>query len=552
MVRRLFAVLWTLLAAVPALAQEPADLILHHGKIFTADDLLSIHQTLVIRDGRVLAVGGNDLIDQYDAPRVIDLGGRFVAPGFNDSHTHQRGRPRRYVDMSGTRSIAEFQERLRRKAVELGPGEWITGWGWSEDELAEGRRPLRWDLDEAVPDNPAVIARAGGHSAVANSLAIELAGVTPETPNPEAGIIEKDETGQLNGIFRENWRMIGRLIPTPTDQELRESLIENLRALFELGITSFTEASTPPEGYALWQDIYHEHRGELPRATVQIHFSVGFGEGEEVARRIRSVNLRWGEGDEWLRVGAIKLFVDGGYTGPAAWTLEHYRDQPDYYGRPRMSEHDFYVVAKAAHESGWQLGMHTIGDAAIKMAVDQLARILDESPRSDHRHYLNHFTVRPPVATLQKMAEYNILIAQQPNFTWTLEGRYAAHLVGERLQTNNPLRTPMRHGIFMALGADIIPTGPLRGIYAAVTRRGMSGAVYGADERLTVPEALVGYTRNSAYITFEEDIKGTLERGKLADLVVLSDDLLTIDPDRIADVRVEMTVLGGKIVYERP
>jgi predicted amidohydrolase YtcJ len=169
----------------------------------------------------------------------------------------------------------------------------------------------------------------------------------------------------------------------------------------------------------------------------------------------------------------------------------------------------------------------------------------------DHRHFLNHFTVLPPAATMGKMARHNILIAQQPNFTYTLEGRYAAHLVGERLQTNNALRTPMSHGIFVALGSDILPIGPMVGIYAAVTRRGMSGAVYGQEERLSMPETLVGYTRNGAYFTFEEDVKGTLEPGRLADLIVLSENLLEIDAERILGTVVDLAVVGGAVVYQR-
>jgi predicted amidohydrolase YtcJ len=402
-----------------------------------------------------------------------------------------------------------------------------------------------------LPRNPAVIARAGGHSAVANSLALELAGVTRDTPDPPGGAIEKDDAGELNGIFRESWGMIARLIPPAAEQELQESLERNLRGLFALGITSIIEAMTPPNEYRRWQTVYARGRGNLPRAAVQIHLPVGEGEGERASARLRSLPLRSGQGDEHLRVGALKLFVDGGYTGPAAWTLEGYRNQPDYFGKARLTPQDLYTVLKTAHQLRWQVGMHTIGDAAIKTAVEQLARVLDESPKADHRDYLNHFTVMPPTATMQTMADHNILIAQQPNFTYTIEGRYVAYLSEARAQTNNPLRTPMSHGIFMALGADIMPTGPILGIYSAVTRKGMSGAVYGPGERLTVPEAIVGYTRNSAYFTFEEKQKGTLEPGKLADFVVLSDDLLRIDPDRIRQVQVDLTVLGGKVVYDR-
>ena len=530
-------------------AQESADMVVHNGTIFTADNLLSIHSAMATKDGKVVALGGEELLDRYRATCVIDLRDRFVVPGFNDSHTHIRGYPQRYVDMGGVRSIAEFQQRLRAKAEELGPGEWITGYGWSEDEISEKRKPTRWDLDQAVPNHPTVISRAGGHSAVLNSRALELAGIDRDTPDPEGGNIEHDESGEPTGIIRENWEAAARLIPEPAEEELRASLIQNLRSQFAYGITSVIEASTSPERFAMWRDIYEEHRGELPRAAVQIRLPVGFDEGEAVAARLRDLDLRTGQGDEQLRVGGLKLFVDGGFTGPAAWTLEPYPDQPDYSGHPQLSEDDFYGVAKTAHQLGWQLGVHAIGDAAIAMAVEQITRVLDELPRVDHRHYLNHFTVLPPEQTMRDMADYDILIAQQPNFTWTLEGRYKRHLSGERLRTNNALRTPMDHGIFVALGADILPTGPLLGIQTAATRRGMSGEVIGAEEVLSVPEAIVGYTRNGAYLTWEEELKGTLEPGKLADFVVLSEDLRRIDPSRIRDVEVELTVLGGKVVY---
>ena len=533
-------------------SQEAVDLIVHNGKIFTADNTMSIRRAMAIRDARIVAVGGEDIVSRYRAPHVIDLQGRLAIPGFDDTHIHIRGNPKGYVDMQGVRSLAEFQARLRAKAAQLSPGEWITGWGWSEDELVEKRKPLRGDLDVATSRNPAVIQRAGGHSAVINSLALKMAGVTRETPDPPTGMIEKDASGEPNGIFRENWGIVARLIPAANDAELSQSLKENLQALFAYGITSIIEAMTPPDDYPYWQELYTRLGDSLPRAAVQIHLPVGFGDGEKASAFLRSLKLRSGQGNEHLRVGALKLFVDGGYTGPAAWTLEHYRDQPDYYGKARLGETDLYTVLKTAHELGWQVGMHTIGDAAIKMAVDQLARVLDERPRVDHRDYLNHFTVMPPRATMEKMATHGILIAQQPNFTYTIEGRYVAYLVGQRLQTNNPLRTPLSHGIFMALGSDIMPIGPLLGIYSAVTRRGMSGVVYGGDERLTVPEAIVGYTRNGAYLTFEERIKGTLEAGKLADFVVLSEDLIEMDPERIfSDAKVDLTVLGGKVVYDR-
>ncbi|TDI25120.1 MAG: hypothetical protein E2P06_05695 [Acidobacteria bacterium] len=374
--------------------------------------------------------------------------------------------------------------------------------------------------------------------------------MTPETETPAGAIIEVDDQGRMNGILREGAQgLVSRLVPDPTPEELRVSFVQNLRNLLGLGITSLIQAGVGERGFTNWEEVYAEFQGELPRAAVQVRVRAP---AERAIETLTRFGRKTGDGNEWLRVGAMKFFVDGGYTGAAAWTLESYKGQPGYFGTGALIDADgMYRMSKAAHDMGWQMGFHTIGDAAIEMTVKAWSRVIEESPRVDHRHYLNHFTVRPPAETMQQMASHNIHIAQQPNFTYTLEGRYAEHLEGERYETNNPIRSPMRHGVFVALGSDILPIGPMVGLYAAVTRKGMSGAVVGPGEALTMPEAIVAYTRLAAYLTFEEDIKGSLEIGKLADMVVLSQDLLTIDPERTMDTDVEMTILGGTVVYQR-
>ena len=538
------------LAIVPLLAlvlgcsaPEPADLLLHNGKIVTVDEAFSIEEAIVVRGDRIVAVGDDSLLDAYDAVTVVDLEGKMLMPGFNDTHIHISGDPPWAIDLTEATSIDDIKRLVADMSGALEEGHWITGYGWSEDQLAERRRPLRWDLDEAAPGNPVILTRAGGHSAVANSLALELAEVTKDTPEPEGGVIEHDENGELNGVIRERQGIVSRLAPRASSDQVRPSFVENLRELLSLGITSIIQAGVSTRGYENWASVYDQYRGELPRTTVQIRWA-GRG-GMQAFGKIT------GDGDEWLRVGAVKVLVDGGFTGPAAYTIEPYKRQPDYYGKLNLSEEELISLIDEAHAMGWQMGFHAIGDAAIKLTVDAFVEAITATPRSNHRHYLNHFTVTPPAATMNLMAEHGIHIAQQPNFTYTLEGRYAANLDEERLQHNNPLRTPMDHGVFVAIGSDILPIGPMVGLYAAVTRKGTSGAVYGEDERLTMEEAIRAYTEYGAYLTFEEDLKGTLEPGKLADMVVLSDNLLSIDPQDILDVEVEMVVLGGRIVVDR-
>jgi len=524
-------------------AAAAVDLILTNGKVLTVDADFSIHDTVVVDGGVIVETGDASLLQGYDAAEIVDLEGKLLMPGFIDSHTHIRGRANHFIDLTEVGSVAEIQQLVEARAAEVGEGNWVTGYGWSEDQLTEGRRPLRDDLDTAAPGNPVLLTRAGGHSAVANSLALELAEVGPETPDPEGGVIERNPDGSLNGVIRERQGIVGRLVPAATPEELIASLAVNLDKLFADGITSIMDANKPPSEYAIWEELYANSDRALPRAALQFQWFDTAG--------IAAVKERVGEGNEFLKIGPIKVFSDGGFTGPAAYTKEPYRDQGDYRGHLDMPEDELTAHLNEIHDAGWQMGVHAIGDAAIELVVDILADALERNPREDHRHFLNHFSMRPAEATMETMARYGIAITQQPNFTYTLEGRYVENLDGWRLQHNNPLRSPMDHGITMAISSDILPIGPMVGLYAAVTRKGMSGAVYAAEEAISMEEAIRAYTLTGAWLLFEEDVKGSLEAGKYADMIVLSDDLLSIDPEQIMDVEVEQTWLAGELVYQR-
>jgi predicted amidohydrolase YtcJ len=529
-------------SAEPAPSLPTADLVLINGNVLTLDEAGTVASAVVVADGEIIAVGNDSLANQYSRASTVDLQGRTLIPGFIDSHTHIRGRPGHFIDLNSATSVQEIRGLVSAKAAEVGPGNWITGYGWSEDVMAEDRRPLIGDLDAAAPDNPVILTRAGGHSAVCSSLALELAGIDATTPDPDGGIIERDADGSLNGIIRERQEIVGRLVPESDAADVRPSLVTNLKDLLALGITSIVQASDTIDHYGEWERIYEEHRGTLPRAAVQVAY-----EGPEI---MQAFNRITGSGDEYLRLGAIKIFADGGFTGPAAYTSLPYKSEDEYRGKLNMSEQDLEALIRAAHNDGWQLGIHAIGDAAIDLTVEHLVSALTDNPRDNHRHYLNHFTVMPEAETMVAMAANDIAITQQPNFTYTLEGRYVANLDGQRLATNNPLRTPMDHGIHVAISSDILPIGPMTGIYAAVTRKGMSGQVYGEGEKLSRIEALRGYTILGAYLTFEEDRKGTLEAGKLADMIVLSADPLTVPEEEILDINVLKTYLDGELVYE--
>jgi predicted amidohydrolase YtcJ len=549
----------TLAGSVTGLSAQAttADLILYNGKIVTVDDAFSIRQAIVIKDGRIAAIGTNELRNQYSAARTIDLRGRMVVPGFHDTHIHLAGHSRRYIDLNDTTSLEQLQQQVSSKAKELGAGEWITGGGWDEYHFREERKPLRSDLDAAAPNNPVVLTRAGGHSSVGNSKALELAQIRKGTPDPDRGLIEHDAQGEPNGIIRERNDLYTRLVPRDKPADVRDSLLENVRDQLKLGITSVIEAgaSVDPSvvgSYAEWELLYQKHGEDLPRAAIQIGYPSAAGHAQEGAAKLKEFGKKTGDGNDRLRVGSIgEMAADGGFTGPTAWSLVDYKGQPGFRGRAFFTPEEIRANIEAGHQLGWQFGIHAIGDAAIAMTVDALDQAITKYPRNDHRHYLCHFSVLPPERTMQLMVKDKILIAQQPNFTYNLEGRYAEALEGKCLATNNALATPIKRGIFMAFGSDNLPIGPLVGLYAAVTRKGESGNVYGAEEAVSMKDAIRMYTRNGAFLTREEKIKGTLEAGRLADMVVLPQDILTVSPDNLLKMKVDMTIVGGKVLYDR-
>jgi predicted amidohydrolase YtcJ len=539
---------------------QAADLILHGGQVLTVDAKFAKATAVAVKDGRIAAVGGPELLDAWSAPAKIDLAGRTLMPGFNDAHVHIYSLSPRAIEPDKVKSIAELQDRLRAKAVELGKGEWITGYGWDEAQLSDKRNPTRADLDAATPDNPVVLTRAGSHSAVANSSALKLAKITRTTPDPEAGLIEKDASGEPNGIIRERFDIVSRLVPNDTYETLRPSFIQALKNLLPFGITSFQSASTgigdePVDGepqrggggltYRRMRGIYDELGADLPRATLYISFP-----GEA---RMKAFGKKSGDGDNRVRLGPIgENLVDGGFTGPTAWLLADYKGQPGFRGKGRFSDQELQEMVDKTNEYGWQLGLHAIGDAAIVQTVNAYVASLTKNPRTDHRWFLDHFTIMPPEETMKAMADNAIMIAQQPNFLYNLEGRYQATLDDWRLEHNNSIATPVKkHGLFMAFSSDNLPIDPRVGLYAATTRKGPSGTVHGAGEAVTREEAIRMYTANGAHLSWEEKEKGTLEAGKLADMCIIEQDPLKVADSELLTLNVDMTFVGGKMVHQR-
>lgn len=545
------------------------DTIFQNGKIYVGVPGQFV-EAVAVKDGRVLAIGSVAQMRALavESTRYEDLGGLTVLPGLYDNHVHvnaDRGtQPKQSLDLGTVTGLKDLQQRLKDHAARIPAGEWIVatvphGTG-SVEPFPESALPTRWDLDKATADHPVALTR-GAHITLVNSKALQIAGISRDTPQPGGGVIERNDKGEPNGILRESSarRLVMRHVPQPklSDEEGMSNLRKRLRGQLALGVTSLNiPGMRPGDDLRLMQKLYEEEGETLPRATIQLRLSPGYDshdDPEQGARQsiaeIEALSLRTGFGNDRIKLGAIKMSVDGGMGGQAAWLVDEYRTRPGYHGVERIPEDALYRVAKRAHDLGWQLGIHAIGDRGIIRTVNVMERIVKENPRADARHYLHHISVKPPEEILHKIRDNQFLAAMQPNFTHTLAPFYAMALSPEKLPTNNPLRSLKNLGIALSFGTDNLPDGPLIAIYAAVTRRGVDGVVYGAAERLSLEEALHAATAGSAYLTFDEKERGTLEPGKLADMIVLDRDIFTIDAEEIRSLVVKTNIIGGRVVW---
>lgn len=561
---RLFALALAALPLPALAAPAQADLLFFNGKVLTVDKDFTIRSAVAVKDGKIAAVGGPELTESWQATRTIDLKGRTLMPGFIDAHLHIKGLSHRSIEPDKAKSITELGAMVIAKAKELGAGEWVAGTGWDEALLAEKRNPTRADLDLIAPNNPVVLIRAGAHSAVANSLALKLAGIDAKTPDPEGGLIERGPDGQPNGIIRERIDLVLKLVPADSPAQMRPSYVRALKDLLRLGITSYMEAWTtiddePVErggiaggggngvrGHTFKQlsAIYAEEGETLPRATLYIMYPG--------AERLRKFPHHTGYGDDRLKLGPIgESAYDGGFTGPTARTSKDYKGQPGFRGTTFMSETALKEMVQTSAALGWQLGIHAIGDEAIDTVAQAYHAALTAMPKADHRWFISHFTMLPTDQTMRTMAADGIWTTAQPNFTYNLEGRYLQVLDGERLDHINPMATPIAHGVNVVMSSDNLPIGPMVGLYSAVTRKGLNGHQFALSEAITREQAIRLYTAKAAAVAWDEAKKGTIEPGKFADLIVLDQDPLTVPAEQLLQIQVDQTYVGGKLLWNR-
>jgi predicted amidohydrolase YtcJ len=512
----------------------PADIVLKNTSVITMDNRCPRAEVIAITGDRISAVGDTSVTESFvgAGTTVVDCGEKTVVPGFNDAHMHLFSLIRKVlsIDLSPPviSSIADIKEAVRRKAAATPPGTWLSGTDFNEFYLVEKRFPDRWDIDEVAPDHPVILSHRSLHACVLNSLALKLAGIGMETPEPPRCVIERDlVTGEPNGILYEMLGYIrGKVVPYLSAAELDEAARIVNRLFLSHGITSIQEATyrNDPER---WQIV-----GSL-QTSGKLKSRVTMMAGTDYYRHFLDMGLVSGSGDSWLKLGPVKVMVTR--------TAGELQPLPEELGR----------LALDCQRSGFRLAFHAEEEDVIGAVIDALEYVDDELSIKGKRHRIEHCAECTP-RILERLVGLDIVVVNQPPFIYYSGERYLATVDSRILPWMYRIGSLMEKGIVVAGSSDtpVVPLNPLAGIYAAVTRKAESGQVLSSGEAISPLQALAMYTVNAAYASFEEDIKGSITPGKLADMVVLSDNPLEVPPERIKDIKVEMTIIGGEVVWE--
>jgi predicted amidohydrolase YtcJ len=543
------ALLWFLSAAHAA---DPADLVIRRANVLTMNPAQPQATTVAIRAGKFIAVGSEDDIQPFIGKQteVLDLDGKTVLPGFIDAHVHPRPifpvDSRWYtvdVGPGAVKNMDELVAALKRKAAITPAGAWVTGFGYQETKL--GRHPNRKDLDKASTKHPILIRHSSGHLSACNSLALQLAGIGGHTKDPAGGQFERDADGEPSGLLKERAAALVRqanpIAEDPPESELLQAYRVCLQRFLSRGITSAHVAGTDPRTA---DRLIKAQAGNEP---VRLYIMLREDKLTEAVRRKQLMT----PGEARVRFGAIKLFHGNSLTGQTCWLYEPYAHRKDYFGiPPDRPQSALDQTIRAIHEAGLQACVHTNGDREIDMVLDAFAAALARSPRPNHRHRLEHCSVVNE-AILKRIKQLGLVVV--PHSYVYEHGDKMENYGAARWDWMLPNRSLLDLGVPVAGHSDypVSAADPLLRIQDMVTRRSAEGKVYGPKQRTTVEQALRVWTLGGAYASFEEDVKGSIERGKLADFVVLSADPTRVDAERIKDIAVERTVIGGKVVFTR-
>jgi predicted amidohydrolase YtcJ len=493
-------------------------------------------------------VGANEEIQKFKGPKtqVIDLGGHFVMPGFNDAHVHlgSGGFEKLNVDLVGSKSLDDMKQRIAARVKTASPGEWIQGRGWDHTLWAEQKTPTRADIDAVTGDHPAIFNRVDGHIAIANTAALKAAGVTAQSPDPHGGKIDRDDKGEPTGILRETaMGAVFEKIPPPSAALRRRAAELALEDAARWGITSAQDNSD-------WEDfLTYEQMEKEGKLTLRIAEWLPFDAPVDELKKRRAHHAA---GDPMLHTTMLKGFMDGSLGSRTAAMLAPYDDDPKNAGIPRYEQDKLDTAAAERASAGFQLGFHAIGDRGARMALDAFAYAIQKSNQKTLRFRIEHDQVIAP-EDFKKYKDLGVIASVQPNHLLTDMNWAEAHIGPARAKHSYPWKEFQDNGVPLAFGTDypVEPITPFRGVYAAVTRKNEAGTKeYFPEQKLSINEAIAAYTTGSAYAEFAEDKKGLLTPGMLADFVVLDRDISKVAPPEILKTRVLRTVVGGKTVYE--
>lgn len=549
----------------------PADLVLTHGNIFTGVAGTPRASDITMRDGIIVAVTSSDTaLKPFIGPhtRVIDLHGQFVMPGWNDAHVHlaAAGFTKMEVDLTGVRSISELQQRVRERLPEYKPGQWILGEGWDHTLWPEKKFPTRQDLDAISTDHPMYLERIDGHVAVVNSLALKIAGITAQTPDPPGGRIEHDaKTGEPTGMVEEGagMNLVYQHVPHYSAEQRERAFEIALDDAARYGVTSVQDNSvqtTKPEDNYGWENFLtlkamKRERKLKVRVTEWLPFTATLDELQKMRQESGGGASAARPGDPWLKTGHLKGFLDGSLGSRTAALLAPYSDAPNTSGILLLDPEKVKQMAIERDRAGFQIAFHAIGDRANRVGLDAFAAVAAANPPRDRRDRIEHAQVVAP-EDFVRFASLDVIASMQPSHLLDDE-RWAEDRLGpERIKGAYAWHTMLQEGVHLAFGTDypVEPINPLRGLYACVTRKLPDGGGpangWEPQEKLTAFECIHAYTVGSAYAQFEEKRKGLLQPGMLADIVVYPDDITALAPMSILKEEVSLTITGGRIVYE--
>ncbi|MGD9397908.1 MAG: amidohydrolase [Candidatus Thorarchaeota archaeon] len=530
-----------------------ADFVIHNGKIITMDKNESIAEAMAIKFERIVFVGSDTDVKAFigDDTKVLDINGRTVIPGLIDSHAHfmDVGSTREiYVDLSeeaGIGCIADIQTKLKERAKRTPKGEWIFGYQEDDSKLEEKRHPTRWELDEVSTEHPIIVTTVGGHFWMANSKAFELVGVTKDSPDPIGGKFDRDpESGEIIGYLHEEAYNVLRPDgpPKPTREESYSGAKEILQECAAVGLTCVYDLVDKPEMRAA---IDLKNNGELP-IRVRVDVTI------DLIEELDKLGIYRGLGDDWLRICGVKFFFDGAISARTAAVSEPYLNQPDFFGVFATTEEIARDTLAYAYEKGYRISAHANGDRAIDLYLDIIEELQAKYPREDPRNRDIHCTVVNP-KIVQRIKKLGVLPTIFGPYVYYHGDKLIPAFGEKRLEWMFAARSFLDAGVMIAAHSDhpCAPYPPLMAIHALVNRTTKAGNPIGRSQRISVMEALKLYTTHAAYHQFDENKLGSLEVGKLADFVVLSDDILTVPIENIIDIIVDMTVIDGTVVYQR-